>query len=719
MCFPCLKKKPDIRDIEPMADLSDQYEYIVEKYTVKKVPLLLANTAEDIIERQEELQLGEARSSNQEIIKDEIINFHMSQELYNMQRVPPCITIAANAVCPARRTMKEKPRPCDVLESMSPVSRPNVKNSNYVVIPTKGSLRSRDIMITKREITNQYLNNFSSVFVDNLKDQIPKDPECLPQLSRPYTSAFKSLPFGETFFKGKATGGKKVKKSKVQKVAYSFQNVDLDENDELEEKKKNLDDDEDDEDDDNDDDEDDNDDEDVYDDEMFEGEEGEERYYETDTCSKGHTTDAPESEYQDDNENYTTDNGNANESSIIPDFSSANSCKDGFEGAVNRFKTTINTSNEYDNCSRSQQSECTGSQKEESKMTYEDIQALDVGYEFTSCEKLGVKPKMTRIHYPHETERIKELKQASETKSIRKSFFIPDSFSFLQSSPKYLERSKQYARLSDHNILGSSNNNHNNAVNNNIQQSSSSNIDLTSSSNKNIKKENNLIKKNNFVKNDVINVTKTEKEEFDEDEDEHILKTKSYVLSSSTVLESRSEESKTNFEMKSSDLTKGSNIDESVHEISKLYDLAMPANTKKRLFSESFNSPKSYNVQEITCPMFPIPSRSRSFQEGGRMVTTTTKDSTGTEVKGNDYSSLSTRSFENGQSLLPESNEPEVIDTTSLVTRESKTSSSEVTPSRSLTKDEGKRATLRWKIIIKHHREDDSSKKNVNKNVKL
>ncbi|KAK6623662.1 hypothetical protein RUM43_009514 [Polyplax serrata] len=633
MCFPCLKKKPQLRDYQPTADLSDQFEYIVEKYTIRKVPLLLANTTEDIIERQEELQMAEVQQIQPELIKDDLINFQYSQDECNIVRGGQCITVAANTICPARKSARDKSMPSDILESMSPITRPNVKNANYVVIPTKGSLRNKDIMMTKREITNQYLNNFSSVFVDNLKDQIPKDPEQFPNLSRPYTSAFKNLPLTETMLKAKATPGKRIKGSKIQKVAYTFPS-------EIYEKEENY---------------------------LKE----EDHYYESDSGSKDLMTDAQESEFQED------DMVDMNDKSL-PHLNDTDSGKESIEGTVNPFKTTIKSSmsmfgnNEtpsYEDCqSTGQKDDWTGV-----KVTYEDIQALDVGYEFSSCEKLGVKPKMTRIHCPLEADRGKDLKQIGDPKSNRKSFYMSSDQPQLQLSNSKMSRAmkqKQHQRSSDVGCF--------------------SFLSAALTPPKEIPSAKSVVNETSFLP-PVENSTK-----------ESGIEGQGPMSTSTSTSKSESKSQSLNDIDMNGKLSEP--VNSNVAEISKLYDLAMPVPGNQTKQSE--------NLADDTTVKYPSPSKSRSLQEplcqGGR------KDAA-LEVKGKDSSTLPSTHSDSKTNRL---NEPETETSCTILSRDSK-SSSMLTSSRSIDREEGKRATLRWKIVIKHHRDDDASRKHVNKNIKL
>lgn len=664
MCFPCLKKKPQLKDYEPTTDLSDQFEYVVEKYTIRKVPLLLANTAEDIIERQEELEMAETQVSQPEFVKNDFPNFQMAQEMFNVQRVPPCITVAANTVCPVgRKSTRERPKPSDVLESMSPIARPAMKNTNYVVIPTKASLRSKDIMMTKREITNQYLNNFSSVFVDNLKDQVPKDPENFPSLSRPYTSAFKNIPFADTFLKVRGPTGKKIKKNKTQRVAYSFPTEEFYGKEESSLKE-----------------------------ELYANEANsikEEEYYDSDSGSKEQTTDAPESEFQEDNENEAIDITDKSKSFIL--LNDTDSLKDVLDASPKPFKTTIksSTSEFENNYTGSPESEADpqvnsyACQKDEwtnSKVTYEDIQALDVGYEFTSCEKLGVKPKMTRIHYPHESERGKEPKQIGDSKMSKKSFYlIEQPHVSLSRVCRPSMRSKQHQRISDHSFLGSSFNLAKEKV------SSRS-----------------LVTETSFLPKLEVGTEFTKKVNVDASEIQGAVSTITFT--------SKSEESKS---LNDIDLNACPSelATDSIAEISNLYDLALPLGRNQ-------TAPPSREQQvnrqpEETIVKFPAPCKSRSFQEAGR---SSARVGNSPEGKGKNFPTYSTNTFVKKKSIS-RLNEPETETSCSLLSRDSKTSSAVTSPRSE--RDEGKRATLRWKIVIKHHRDEDSSRKNVNKNIKL
>lgn len=193
LCFPCLKKKPDFRDIESASlDLNDQFEYIVEKYAIRKVPLVLANTTEDLMQIQKEMEINKAFTEG--LPGGDYRHPKSDQNVYSVQEIVPCLPVAHQTG--SMHSRRERPAN-EVLDSSVDVSRESSRRVNYVSIPTKASARKRDIMITKREITSQYLNNFSSVFIDNLKDQVPKDPERMPKLGRPYTSAIKHLPISE------------------------------------------------------------------------------------------------------------------------------------------------------------------------------------------------------------------------------------------------------------------------------------------------------------------------------------------------------------------------------------------------------------------------------------------------------------------------------------------------------------------------------------------
>lgn len=633
MCFPCLKKKPYLQNYELSADLNDQFEYIVEKYTIKKIPLSMATTPEDILEREEEL---EATQAEVESCGEDFSSFQPVQEVYNMQKIPPCVTIAANAMCSGKKVIKDKPRPSDVLESMSPIPRPTYRNPNYVVIPTKGSLRNRDIMITKREITNQYLNNFSSVFVDNLKDQVPKDPEQFPSLSRPYTSAFRNLPLAENL-RSKTICEKKSKKSKTQNVAYSFPNEDfcLVSNDG------------------------------CIEEELF--------YEDSDGNSKDQTSYIPESECQYEDDTVGLEGNSKSAIDLKTDMAK--------EVNVTPFKVVMKSSESDLNSNstainNSSQTNMIMDQKEDTinskNVTYEDIQALDVGYEFTSSEKLGVKPKMTRIHYPHESDRFKDGKLIDPKSPNKKCFSFEPII--VGATPKYFRpdtKIKLYQTSGMRDFSADS-------------PGSTSQLDEKASTK--------AVTETSFLPK-IETESKSQTEDLENNEEYP-----SYTVSTKTV------ESNSMNEINCENNNETTTVyQDSVEEISKMYELEAPAHSSpKTKHCEIHITEKKDNMED---GKFLFPSKSRSFQEGtnygGRRQNYL-------ESKGNDNSSYSS-SLVTLKNLDVVDAEPETSG--SVHTHDSKTSSV-VTSVRSSQPSDGKRATLKWKIVIKHHRDENRSRRN-------
>lgn len=272
----------------------------------------------------------------------------------------------------------------------------------------------------------------------------------------------------------------------------------------------------------------------------------------------------------------------------------------------------------------------THKQEIKSKMiTYEDIQSLDVGYEFTNDEKLGVKPKMIRIRGNYEPDRLSLKPHDSnfssrtfDIKSPPKRFYTDaksPEFRRKFSKPVYNETSfipppsKQSPRLS--------------------RQSP----------------------------------PKSEKqEEEDEDDDEFSCKI--------CQLENQPE--------------------------AKPNKPQSPSRTSPRFFVEAKEDPtdgKEESTQALGL------TKSNSFSDFSYKTSYKTSDATTSAP-------YAVHAFEKKMSSSLE--EPETDTTGSLYSRESKTSSMATSP-RSSEQDVDKKQTLKWKIIIKHHKDSESSKDRI------
>lgn len=341
MCFPCLGRNKKLNSTESSsAEFDDCFEYIVDKYTIRKIPLYPMETCHDLRDKsaQEEQQCEAKESVPQETVpqeKDPVGEFAKLTVLPEMAYSVPIVTSVMPVTTHSVRSVKEKPRPEDILDSTSQIPRRPVTKPNYVAIPSKASIQAKDIMLTKREITSQYLNNFSSVFIDNLKDQVPKDPQTLPKLGRPYTSALKNMPMSGIMGKSRR---KSDCKSKVHKLVYALPDGKIVETDV-----------------------------DANEGEISPSDEESPRPVQSSDWTR------PESRPKEQSELSTNSKGTLKRQSS---WSEADEICRGSRPPSSSFAPSTSSSKH---------------------ITYEQIQALDVGYEFSNSEKHGVKPKMTRI----------------------------------------------------------------------------------------------------------------------------------------------------------------------------------------------------------------------------------------------------------------------------------------------------------------------------------
>lgn len=516
LCFPCLRKKPNFRDVETNSlDMNDQYEYIVEKYAIRKVPFVVANTTEEMEKIQKEMEAGD--------LKPEKV--YKPQTVYSVHEL---------ITCGGKGSKNDTAK--DILDS-GPHPTPTTSGKlNYVAIPTKASARQKDIMMTKREITNQYLNNFSSVFIDNLKDPVPKDPERLPKLGKPYTSSIKHMPMSDVV----PTSSRHAPRTKSGRLVYNFEK---------------------------------------------------------------------------DGEKPSTSGAMSKTVFLVH----PEDRKSAMEGVSTPFKTILypHSSGTDDDVAIGQKPFGLKSYTHKQEInrpkviTYEDIQSLDVGYDFPNHERHGVKPKMIRIRGNYEPERMQKPNSQNSSEHSRNP---PLDF---KPSPKryYTDRSPDFKRK---------------------------------------------YPRPSYTYNETSFLSP--------------LKQSPRVSANSPPkIEKPADDA---LSCKICQMEKSERVDQE--------------RTSPRFFTEPKHNSKDEAIQSL-----PI-SRSQSFDN--------------LKFKNKEIVPIAVRGFDKRTS----SNEEFETDTTgSLYSRESKTSSLLTTP-RSSEPQLDKKQTLRWKIIIKHHKDEDAQKNLAN-----
>ncbi|KAL0273571.1 UNVERIFIED_CONTAM: hypothetical protein PYX00_006210 [Menopon gallinae] len=620
MCFPCLRKKKKLSSVESSStEFDDRFEYIVDKYTIRKIPLYPLEDSDKIQEPPSQEEQYEEKTRDlpdvmitQEKDIDEFTRISILPEMaYSVPRVTPVMPLTTHS----SRSVKEKPRPADILDSTAQVPRRPITKPNYVAIPSKASIHTKDIMLTKREITNQYLNNFSSVFVDNLKDQVPKDPESLPKLGRPYTSAMKDLSLSGGPPKSKRKSD--TCKNKVQKLVYALpdrnvadSDIDCDEPGSLP------------------------------------------------GCRDGSVMFHPD--------NRSRDKGRTLSTTFKSNLKRQSSCSD-TDGLCQ--------------ASRPQSSNQTASSSSSKQITYEEIQALDVGYEFSNSEKYGVKPKMTRIRITNmdvdAIEREKEVAVRAEHVSR------VNSNSWKLRDPSYRsERTRSHSPSSRVHAFRAD-----------VFPVTNGSVHDADDRRRHLQ----YFFEEGFLPNDAnlavkINVEKESKSGFSATEDSQ--KTDSEC--GNILVYNRKDAGKTETEYLTSSVEMNQDRMWSLKGVKPCIKTATrPSSVSSERSGTYFFRQRSFLPEGCAQPYkSAMVCRSRSFES----LSSTKKEEQ--EIA----KALPVLRFEERRG-----EEPETETTNSVYSRDSKTSSLATSPFTSDV-DFGKKATLRWKIIIKHHKDDQKGR---------